>query len=382
MNGVTPTEEELEELSRWLVHQHRDQEIYATECLSAAYAPAVHWNAIASGMLVVRFSMSRQDMMIWFRPETAQTVQWAGDPNDKPVSYGPHGPRLHPRKSFEVWQESVKGRSMRWTPAQRDVVRRLRLSVLEIIVSHGEVLAKLNRQLEASNNELDSFAYVASHDLKEPLRGIFNNAQTLLDSADGVHVDLRYRAENVLRLTQRMEGLIESLLHYSRVGRLDLSMQDVDLNELVEEALDMLQYQREESRVDVRIPRRLPIVFCDHVRVRELFLNLISNAMKYNTKESKWVEIGYRDDDTAAGERPTVFFVQDNGIGIKPKFHEQVFTIFKRLHGRNEFGGGSGAGLTIARRIVERHGGCIWLESVPEEGTTFFFTLPVDMGAT
>jgi signal transduction histidine kinase len=126
----------------------------------------------------------------------------------------------------------------------------------------------------------------------------------------------------------------------------------------------------------MRVPRPLPTVRCDPVRAGSVLQNLVSNAVKYNDKPEKWIEIGWLDPETEGG--PAVLYVRDNGIGIPEKHWDSIFRIFKRLHGRDRFGGGSGAGLTIARKLVERHGGRIWLESAPGEGTTFFFTLEPD----
>jgi two-component system, chemotaxis family, sensor kinase Cph1 len=173
-----------------------------------------------------------------------------------------------------------------------------------------------------------------------------------------------------MRLTRRMEDLIDSLLQFSRLGRVDLAMERVDLNAVVAEVLDSLAITLKEEKVEVRIPRPLPRVHADRVRVGEIFANLIVNAMKYNDKPQKWIEIG-----TARNGEAPVFYVRDNGIGIPDKHHDAVFRIFKRLHGRDKFGGGTGAGLTIVKKIVERHHGRIWLESSPGEGTTFYFTL-------
>ena len=128
-----------------------------------------------------------------------------------------------------------------------------------------------------------------------------------------------------------------------------------------------------ETRAVVRIPRPLPKVRCARVQIGEVFHNLINNALKYNDKAEKWVEIGW---EQRADGAMTTFFVRDNGIGINSDQIEDIFRIFKRLHGRTEFGGGTGAGLTIARKIVERHRGSLWAESTPGEGTTFYFTLP------
>jgi len=128
----------------------------------------------------------------------------------------------------------------------------------------------------------------------------------------------------------------------------------------------------------VRILRRLPVIQSDRVRLGEVFANLITNAIKYNDKPQRWIEIGLVDTPRTAGGDASAehtFYVRDNGIGIPERHLDTVFRIFKRLHGRDEFGGGTGAGLTIVRKIVERHHGRVWIESAPGEGTTVFFTL-------
>src|SRR5207247_993872 len=148
------------------------------------------------------------------------------------------------------------------------------------------------------------------------------------------------------------------------------------LNDVLAGVLDGLRITLEEKAVQVRVPRPLPVVACDRVRVGEIFHNLILNAIKYNDKPQKWVEVGWAPAARPGG--PDVFHVPDNGIGIRERHLEAIFRMFKRLHGRDRYGGGTGVGLTIAKRIVERHGGRIWAESVHGEGTAFFFTLAPD----
>jgi two-component system, chemotaxis family, sensor kinase Cph1 len=165
-----------------------------------------------------------------------------------------------------------------------------------------------------------------------------------------------------------MDDLIESLLEYSRAGRIDLALQPADLNDVVRGALDMFHARIEQSAVTLHVAQ-LPTVTCDRIRIREVFCNLILNAIKYNDRDDKRVEIGFN-------ETPApVYDVRDNGIGIETENVEEIFRIFRRLHGRDEYGGGTGAGLTIARKTVERHGGRIWVESTAGEGSTFYFTL-------
>jgi signal transduction histidine kinase len=239
----------------------------------------------------------------------------------------------------------------------------------------AEALQRLNAELEDSNRELDAFAYIASHDLKEPLRGIHNFAHFLHDSAVAKLDDVEQgRLQTIIRLTQRMDALIDSLLQYSRVGRVELTLHATSLQEVLTQTLEGLRTRIEQSRVEVHIPRPLPVIHCDRVRVAEIFYNLLTNAIKYNDKVWPWVEIGYADAE------PPVFYVRDNGIGIAPEHYEQIFEIFRRLHLRDEYGGGTGAGLTITKKTIERHGGCIWVHSTPGAGTTFSFTLAPAQG--
>jgi two-component system sensor kinase FixL len=236
-------------------------------------------------------------------------------------------------------------------------------------------LQERNAELTRSNQELDDFAYIASHDLKEPLRGIHNYSTFLVeDYQSKLDEEGVAKLQTLKRLTQRMETLLDSLLEFSRVGRVDLAVGEADLNQVLEEVRESLAISLQEHSVELRIPRRLPVVKCDRVRVAEVFRNLIVNAIKYNDKPEKWIEIGFEAGTSACGP---IFYVRDNGIGIAKKHGDAIFRIFKRLHGRDKFGGGTGVGLTIVKKIVERHNGRIWIESVPGEGTTFFFALGV-----
>jgi signal transduction histidine kinase len=250
-------------------------------------------------------------------------------------------------------------------------------------------LAERNQQLAASNQELDDFAYIASHDLKEPLRGIHNYSGFLLeDYGDRLDDAGRQRLETLMRLTRRMERLIDTLLHYSRVGRVDLALTEVDLGELVAEQVDSLSGTLTGDDAEVEVEGILPVVRCDRTRIGEAFRNLIVNAFKYNEGPAKRVVIGALPPGSVVGDvvadpaEGPVLWVRDNGIGIAEKHQAVVFDIFKRLHPRDAYGGGTGAGLTIVQKVVERHGGRIWLQSEPGSGTTFYFTLAGRGGTT
>ena len=373
--GDTPVEADIQTLLGWLTTNTDD--VYATNNLAHDLPALAHCAAVASGVLAVPIMREFGEYLLWFRPEVLQTVNWAGAP-EKAVTLSDDGVRLSPRKSFALWQQTLALQALPWQAAEIAAATRLRNALRGVILKRAADMAVLNEALQRSNVELDAFAYIASHDLKEPLRGMHNYAHFLLeDYQDKLDAEGKNKLDTLVRLTQRMDALLDSLLQYSRVGRVDLDLQAVNLNILLDEVVEALHLSLE--GVDMRVPRPLPTVKGDSVRLAEVLQNLISNAAKYNDKSEKWIEVGYQSPDEQAGsarERQYVMYVRDNGIGIRDKYFEPIFRIFRRLHARDRFGGGTGAGLTIAKKIVERHGGAIWLESTPELGTTFFFSIP------
>jgi len=371
--GATPAEADVRQIVAWLL-ENSDQEVFATNNLATHYPPANGFRSTAAGLLATRLAKLKPQYVLWFRPEIAQEVNWAGDPT-KPVEVGEFGKRLTPRKSFALWIEEVKGKSAPWKDCEVDAARALRRSILEIVGRKAEELLKLNAELERSNDELDSFAFITAHDLKEPLRGIHNYSHLLIESyGEQLDGEGQQKLQTLMRLTRRMESLIESLLYYSRVGRAELIRTEVNLNNLVSETLEMMQLRLQESNAQVHVNGALPNLHGDAVMLREVFENLIGNAVKYNDKGARKVEVGHLAATKASASAP-IFYVRDNGIGIEAKHHNDIFHIFRRLHGREQYGGGVGAGLTITKKIVERHGGRIWVESTPGAGTTFYFTL-------
>jgi PAS domain S-box-containing protein len=229
-------------------------------------------------------------------------------------------------------------------------------------------------QLRRSNEELDEFAYIASHDLKEPLRGIHNHSELLRRAlGDEIADDTLRRINRIGELTSHMDQLISDLFHFSGVGRSDLSTVETNIQELISDLTKSIPALEEES-VKIVLDNPLPIVVCDKVRIREVFRNLISNAIKYNDAGEKVVAVGSYD-AKLDGKMSTVFYVSDNGIGIDEEFHDEIFHIFRRLHKKDAYGGGTGAGLTLVRKIIERHGGKAWVTSKRGAGAVFHFSI-------
>ena len=225
-------------------------------------------------------------------------------------------------------------------------------------------------QLQAANRELESFTYSVSHDLRAPLRHISGFSRILLEEFGAALPDEAQR--HLLRIddgARRMGLLVDGLLGLARVGRQALRVQPTALGPVVREVVSMLTPETEQQNVEWEIAN-LPVVECDPVLVRQVFQNLIANAMKYSRLRSKAViEIGQTEKD---GE--TVLFVRDDGVGFNMKYADKLFGVFQRLHRTDEFEG-TGVGLATVHRIIQKHGGRIWAYAEPDKGATFYFTL-------
>ena len=385
--GHTPTEPQLLELLDWLRENVR-QDVFYTDSYARHHPAGRAVRATASGILAITLAQEPGDYIIWFRPEVLQNVAWAGK-NEKVEKMDDGQLFLSPRQSFEAWSQEVEDTAAPWLPLEVEAARAIRLHISDIRIkilnelqARAASLSRLNTELTRSNDELDSFAYIASHDLKEPLRGIHNYSIFLLeDYADLLDEEGVSKLKTLVRLSERMEALIDSLLQMSRIGRLDLELQPTDMNQLVSEVLELLHPRLEQTNTTVEVRGPLPTVQADPTRLREVLNNLLTNALKYSNKPDRRVTIGEAEPGKAGvrgaanPEDYYVFYVQDNGIGIDPRHHETIFRIFRRLHAQEKYGGGTGAGLAIAKKMIEKHGGELWVESVLGEGATFYFSI-------
>ena len=226
---------------------------------------------------------------------------------------------------------------------------------------------QLYQELEQVNQELKNFAYIVSHDLKAPLRAIGSLAQWLAeDYSEQLGAEGQQHLDLLIKRVKRMHNFIEGILEYSRLGRIKLEKETVDFQELMNTVLDSLAPPK---HFQIKLPREVPLIVCERIRIQQVFQNLISNAIKYNDKTKGKITIEYR-----SLAQYHEFSITDNGVGIKENHFEKVFEIFQTLQSRDQYES-TGIGLTIVKRIIELHEGTIRLKSTPGEGSTFVFTL-------
>ncbi|MEJ2657543.1 MAG: ATP-binding protein, partial [Desulfobacterales bacterium] len=242
------------------------------------------------------------------------------------------------------------------------------------IVYAGIDYETILRQAEIEKNtELETFVYTVSHDLKTPIVTIEGFIGALReDFGDQIHENAEKYLNYMSDASRNMERLISDLLYLSRIGRMPERKKGFSFDDLMEKVLKTLKPYIDENGIKLTVEKGLPLVYGEMERLGQVMENLLSNAVKYIGKEnpSPKIDVGATEND---GQK--VFFVKDNGIGIEKRYYQKIFEIFQRLPSGKKIGEGTGVGLTIVKRIIELHGGKIWLESELGKGTTFYFTL-------
>lgn len=364
--GHTPPAEAVKQLAHWVVE--RGGESFCTDRLPQEWPGGEALLPGCAGVLAVSISQVHRHVVLWFRPELVQTIRWAGDPRKTLPGEG----RIHPRRSFESWQERVRGRSAPWLAAQEAAAVELRQALLALVLRRAEEMAGHAVELGRVNKELEAFSYTVSHDLRAPMRHIAGYVDLVLeDNRDKLDERAHRYLGHVKDAASYAGHLVDALLDFSRLGRSGLKPSWVELTPLVEDLVAETMQLEKGRTIEWDLQQPLPRVWADPLLLQVALRNLLSNAAKY-TRGRDPARIRVTPLGTLQGSG---LEVTDNGVGFPMKYVGKLFGVFQRLHRTEDFDG-TGIGLANVKRIVERHGGSVWARGEPDRGATFGFVLP------
>ncbi len=238
----------------------------------------------------------------------------------------------------------------------------------------NNLIKNIEIELRHSNEELEQFAYVASHDLQEPLRVVSSYCQLLKErckECENMNEETKKWINYIIEATERMKTLIKELLDFSSIGKKDKPFEDIDLNKIIKNVEKDLKFLIKDTNTKIIIEESLPVINGIKFRIKQLFYNLINNSIKFKSDKDPLIEISFCEEED---NNEWLFRVKDNGIGISSKYFDRIFGLFKRLYSREEYPG-TGIGLALCKKIVETHNGKIWVESKVGKGASFYFTL-------
>ncbi len=381
------SEQDAASLIAFVKERTKQQSVFGTESLVALDSAFAGIGDVAAGVLAL--AVDEQAILIWIRKEQIQQRKWGGNPYEA-LRLDTDG-KVGPRHSFSTWVQQVRYSAYPWESADFRALEQLRLALIGVKASHANRLLTQNRLLQTeieerkqielellstseslreTNKQLESFAYVASHDLQEPLRMVASYSQ-LLEKRYGhkLEGEARQYLTYAVSGAKRMRSLIDAILDYSRLGSQAQEHKAVALSDILTEVKEAMADSITETGTIIEAGK-LPVVLAERTQVYQLFQNLIGNAIKFR-KEGESVHIIIF---AAQEDKFWRIAVQDNGIGIHADMQRKVFELFQRLNPHQY--SGTGIGLATCQRIVELHGGRIWCESSEQEGSAFFFTLP------
>ncbi|WP_454801733.1 ATP-binding protein [Mucilaginibacter phyllosphaerae] len=362
--GVTPTDSQITGLTSWLKNNIADT-FYYTSNLVSDYPDAAMFRDMASGIMATVLSREFGEYVIWFKPEQVSTITWAGNP-EKPVTIDTTSGIAHisPRNSFEEWSQTVTGTSKNWSNEEIKSVVRLRSEITYAINQKAGAIRLLNEKLKQAYEELDTFSFTISHDLKNPISTIKSFTQILLRDKELKPQTLKV-LDRIQNGADKMNNMINEVLDYSRINRSELTLTDIQPGPIIRDIVSdlLLVYNIDESNITIG---NMPQIQGDPVMISQVFANIISNAIKYSMKsEPPKITIEGTDNDTEV-----VYTISDNGLGIDIKQLPRIFELFNRMDNVGDIEG-SGVGLAIVKRIIEKHRGKIWVDSELGQGSTF-----------
>ena len=361
--GITPNDIQLANLISWL-KQNNSKPSFYFENFSAIYPEAIEYSNIASGIMVSVLSKELEEYVIFFKPEQLQFITWAGNP-EKPAEVNTNAlMQISPRKSFEKWSETVTATSVSWSIEEISSILRLKEEIIYAINQKAVAIRQLNDKLQEAYDELDTFSFTISHDLKNPIAAIKSYAQLLTRENSFVSTEQNF-LKRIVTKTDQMNLMINAVLDYSRIGRTELKYFKIDTRALIEDIIKDLDSTHKAPNLKITIGNT-PDLQGDPTMMFQIFSNLIGNAVKYS-RHAKNSQVHIEGIVTGSD---ICYTIKDNGLGIAEKDLPHVFELFNRMDNVKSIEG-SGVGLAIVKRIVEKHKGRVWAESELNKGSAF-----------
>ncbi|MDQ1805277.1 ATP-binding protein [Chryseobacterium sp. PTM-20240506] len=366
--GITPAHVVIQKIVNW-AYENTDESIYINRSFLKEYGNDLELDKDSAGIIIYFIDRVKNEMLIWFRREFDEHIDWAGNPEKKVdvfVQNGEEKQIVSPRKSFEVFKENIKGNSKRWSSRNISGVQVVRDVILETSHKQYNTIKQLNDQLKKVNEELDSFSYTISHDLGTPLTVMKLNAQMLLSNFDKSEKE-KNKLKSIIEEIDNMAEMMHDVLQLSRAKHSEIELESLQPHQTIEKISENARITFDSPKTEIII-KEAPEVLADKTMLHQVFLNIINNAVKYSShQEQPTVKIeGHEVGETV------VYKISDNGIGIPEEEKHKMFKIFNRMDNAKKFKG-NGIGLSIVHRIMKRIGGNVDYKS-DKEGTSFILT--------
>ncbi|MBZ8180233.1 ATP-binding protein [Oscillatoria salina] len=383
LSGATPSEKKVEELLLWL-RKNQPQEIFYTDELSRIYRPALAYKKQVSGLLAISIFGNRTCyQIVWFRPEIIQTVDWGGNPYQSITTIEESGKvRLSPRRSFELWKETVKGKSLPWNKLEIEAAIKLKNTLMLAVLEFSQAaLEQVVQRAEIANRAKSEFLANMSHEIRTPMNAILG----FCDLLQGMVTEPKTTAyvRSIASSGKALLALINDLLDLSKIeaGKIELHYEAIDLRLLIQEIQEVFFQKAIEQGLDllIEIDEKFPRGICfEEVRLRQILFNVVGNALKFT--EEGFVKLYLRCQTYTVAENEKVWLeivVEDTGIGIAADQQERIFDAFVQSEGQSTRKyGGTGLGLAITRRLTNMLGGMLFLQSQLGKGSKFIFVFP------
>ncbi|SHF20355.1 ATP-binding protein [Chryseobacterium takakiae] len=369
MDGITPDPSAIENITKW-AHGNIEDNIYLSRSFLKDYGQQLGLDERAAGVVIYFMERNKNNVLIWFRKEFDEHINWAGNPEKKIEVVNNDGEEkmmVSPRTSFKIFTEDIKGSSKRWSSRNILALQAVRDLILEALHKDYNTIKRLNDELKKVNEELDSFSYTISHDLGTPLTVMKLNAQMLLKTLIDESEKSRNKINSIIEEIDNMAEMMHDVLQLSRAKHSEIQLEKLETLQTIEKICENAKITFGTPKSEVII-KACPEVLADKTMLHQVFLNIINNAIKYSSQQEKPVVVI---EGTEQGET-VIYRISDNGIGIPEENKHKMFKIFNRMDNAKKFKG-NGVGLSIVHRIMKRIGGNVEYESSPE-GTSFILT--------